>query len=128
MFPGLGGLNPKKMQAMMKQLGIGQEEIDAERVVIECSDCKIIIEEPSVTKINMQGQESFQITGGVREVEKNEKEEESDGNDKTEETDEKKTEEDIKTIIEKTGVSEGEARKTLENANGDLTEAIISLG
>ena len=36
MFPGLGGgLNSKKMQAMMKQMGIGQEEIDASRVVIE---------------------------------------------------------------------------------------------
>lgn len=120
MFPGLGGLNPKKMQAMMKQLGINQEEIDAERVVIECSDCKIIIEEPSVTKINMQGQESFQVTGEVRKVERNEKEEESDGNDNTEQ--------DIQTIIDKTGVTEEEARKALENANGDLTEAIISLG
>ena len=29
------GLNPKKMQAMMKQMGMAQEEIDASRVVIE---------------------------------------------------------------------------------------------
>jgi len=30
MFP---GLNPKKMQAMMKQMGMAQEEIDANRVI-----------------------------------------------------------------------------------------------
>ncbi|GAH71701.1 unnamed protein product, partial [marine sediment metagenome] len=61
MFPGLGGLNPKKMQAMMKQLGMNQEEIDALRVIIEKQDnTKIVIENPSVTKISVQGKESFQ--------------------------------------------------------------------
>ena len=53
MFPGLGGMNPKKMQAMMKQMGIDQEEIDADRVVIECSDRKIVINDHGVTKIKM---------------------------------------------------------------------------
>ncbi len=38
MFPGLGGMNPKKMQGMMKQLGINQEDIPAERVIIEKED------------------------------------------------------------------------------------------
>ena len=39
-----GGIDPKKMQAMMKQMGIKQEEIDAKRVIIEKSDGRIIIE------------------------------------------------------------------------------------
>jgi len=30
-------LDPKKMQAMMKQMGIAQEQIDASRVVMEKS-------------------------------------------------------------------------------------------
>ena len=64
MFP---GLNPKKMQAMMKQMGINQEEIDANRVVIERDDGNIIIDNPNVVKIGMQGQENFQITGDVSE-------------------------------------------------------------
>ena len=71
MFP---KLDPKKMQAMMKQLGIKQEDIDAKRVIIEKEDGKIIIEEPSVVKVNMQGQETFQISGNIRE-ETNEEEE-----------------------------------------------------
>lgn len=111
MFP---NLDPKKMQAMMKQLGIAQEEIDADRVIIEGKNSKkIIIENPSVVKIKMQGQENFQISGDVREEDK--------------ETEEDKLEGDIKTIIEKTGCSENEARKALENADGDLTEAILRL-
>jgi len=133
MFPGLGGMNPKKMQAMMKQMGIDQEEIDADRVVIECSDRKIVINDPGVTKIKMQGQESFQITGDVSEVEgegdgDSEEVVESLSEEESDEVEEEdNTEEDVKTIMEKVGCLEEEARKALEEANGDLTEALIGL-
>ena len=107
-----GGLNPKKMQAVMKQMGIGQQEIDAAKVTIEKTDgSKIIIENPSVTRISMQGQNSFQISG-------EEKEENSEPT---------ITDDDIKTVIGKTSCTEEQARKTLEKTNGDLAEAIIEL-
>ena len=109
MFP---KIDPKKMQALMKQMGVSQEEIDAGRVIIECDDRKIIIERPSVMKIDMQGQISFQISGNINE----EIEEKKDS-----------TEEDIKTIIEKTECSEEQAREALKKTRGDLTEAILSL-
>lgn len=102
-------LNPKKMQAMMKQLGMKQEEIPAERVIIEKPDGKIIIENPSVTKINMQGQETFQISGDIREKE------------------EVISEQDIKTIVDKTNCTEKQAKEALEKSNGDLAEAILLL-
>tara|TARA_B100002003_G_C13616831_1_gene316723 strand:+ start:15 stop:356 length:342 start_codon:yes stop_codon:yes gene_type:complete len=111
MFP---GLNPKKMQAMMKQMGINQEEIDANRVVIERDDGNIIIENPNVVKIGMQGQENFQITGDV-----------SEGENEVEEVD--NTNEDIKTLMEKCNCLEEEAKLALEKANGDLTEAMLVL-
>ncbi len=110
MIPGLGGLNPKKMQQMMKQLGINQEEIDAERVIIEKNDGRIIIENPSVQRINMQGQESWQITGEARQEETGIREN------------------DVKLVMEKTGKNEKEARKSLEDAGGDIAEAILNLG
>ncbi len=104
-----GSLNPKKMQAAMKQLGMSQEEIPASRVIIEKSDNnKIIIENPSVVKLKIQGQESFQISGEVKE-------------------EQIISEEDIKTVVEKTNASKEEARKALENAGGDLAEAILKL-
>lgn len=104
-----GGIDPKKMQAMMKQLGIKQEEIDAKRVIIEKDDGNIVIENPSVQKINMKGQESWQITGEVHEEEVGVREE------------------DVKLIMEKTGASEEGVRSVLEEVNGDIAEAIVKL-
>jgi nascent polypeptide-associated complex subunit alpha len=109
------GIDPKKMQALMKQMGISQNEIDAKRVIIETSEKNIIINNPSVLKINMQGQTNFQISGDISESRK------------TEEKTEDNTEEDIKTIIEKTNCSEKKAREAYKKSNGDLAEAILDL-
>jgi nascent polypeptide-associated complex subunit alpha len=113
MFP---GINPKQMQAAMKQMGISQTEIDASRVIIEKADGgKIIIEPANVVKIKMQGEESFQVTGEIREEEEEVQSEEES------------KEADIKTIIEKTGCSKKQAEKALDDADGDLAEAILEL-
>ena len=117
----LPGMDPKKMQAMMKQLGIAQENIDANRVVIECDDRKIVIENPSVVRVKMQGQENFQISGDISEEEGVQEVEE------VEEVEEDKTDEDIRTIMEKVGCLEEEAKMALEKADGDLTEALLDL-
>jgi len=108
MFP---EINPKKMQAVMRQMGIKQEEIPASRVIIEKPDGKIFIENPSVARISMHGQESFQISGDIKE----------------EPVLEESSEEDIKILIEKTGVTREQAEKTLEETEGDLAEAIMKL-
>jgi len=108
MLGGLGGMNPKKMQAMMKQLGIKQEEIDAQRVVIETNSGNIVIENPSVSKVEMQGRETWQISGDVKEEESG------------------VSEGDVKLVAEKTGKSEEDARKALEET-GDIAEAILKL-
>ena len=108
MIPGLGGMNPKKMQAMMKQLGIKQEEIDAKRVVIERDSGTIIIENPSVSKVEMQGRETWQISGDTKEEESG------------------VSEGDVKLVAEKTGKSEEDARKALEETE-DIAEAILKL-
>ncbi len=121
MFP---GLNPKKMQAMMKQMGIAQQEIPAKRVIIEKDDGNIIIENPSVLKINMQGQTNFQISGDVSEAILREETSDKPLGVLDEENN---TEQDIKTIMEKVGCLEQEAKMALEKTNGDLTEAILNL-
>jgi len=124
MFP---GLNPKKMQAVMKQMGISQDELDANRVIIECDDKNIIIENPTVTKINMQGQENFQISGDISEHGVQEGAEPIAAEAKEAEEENDVTDEDIKTIMEKCNCLEEEAKMALEKANGDLTEAILNL-
>lgn len=105
----MGGMNPKKMQGMMKQLGIHQEEVeDVQRVVIEKAGGNIVIDNAQVVKISMQGNDSWQITGEAVEEE------------------EGISEEDVKLVAEKTGKSEDEARKALEES-GDIAEAIVKL-
>ena len=104
-------LNPKKMQTVMKQMGISQEEVPALRVIIEKIDGnKTIIENPSITKIKMQGQETFQISGEISE----------------ESPEVSISDDDIKTVMEKTGCTKEKAKKTLEKT-GDLAEAILEL-
>jgi nascent polypeptide-associated complex subunit alpha len=105
-----GGINPGQMKAMMKQMGIKQEEIEVERVVIEGKDKRIIIEPALVQKITMQGQGSWQITGNAREESK----------------EVQFSDEDVELVMEKTGVSEEEARKAL-NQTKDVAEAIVML-
>jgi len=125
MFP---GLNPKKMQAMMRQMGMAQEEINASQVIIKTDEENIIINNPSVIKIKMQGQENFQISGDIITSSKSE---DSGGSkedaEEQEEIEENNSEEDIQTIIEKTECSGEEAKKALEKANNDLTEALLNL-
>ena len=104
-----GGIDPKKIQGMMKQMGIKQETIESSRVIIECEDKNIIIENPSIAKVTMQGQDSFQISGDISEQEKGIREE------------------DIRQVMEKTGKSKKEAEEALKNSQGDLAEAILNL-
>jgi len=98
---------------MMKQLGIQQVDIPAKEVIIKMEDKEIVISNPSVAKVNMMGQETFQISGEVEERELS--------------TTPDISQEDVKTVMEQAHVSEQEARKAIEDANGDLAEAIITL-
>ncbi|ERH13085.1 MAG: nascent polypeptide-associated complex protein, partial [halophilic archaeon J07HB67] len=62
MFGG-GGMDPRKMEQMMKQMGIDMDELDAESVVIVTEDEELVFDAPQVTKMDAQGQETYQIVG-----------------------------------------------------------------
>lgn len=110
MFP---GMNPREMQKAMKRLGIKQEEIDAELVIIKTADKDLVIKNPQVSKINMMGQETIQVVGSITEVDRNEKIEINEG--------------DISTVMEQTSCTKKEATGALEEAKGNLAEAILKL-
>lgn len=101
------------MKQAMKQLGIKQEELDVKEVIIKLSDRELVFTEPSVQKVNMQGQETFQLAGNYEER----------SLDSTPEI----TEEDINTIMEQTNCTEEQAKRAIEESKGDLAEAILSL-
>lgn len=107
-------MNPKQVEKMMKQMGMQQQDLDAIGVEIVLSDgTKLVFENPQVAKVNMMGQDTYQITGSPSEVEADSMPEISD--------------EDLETIISQTGCSLEEAQNALVATNGDLAEAIMKL-
>jgi len=107
------GMNPRQMRMAMKKLGIQQEEIDAKEVIIRLEDKEIVISNPSVTKVNMMGQDTYQVVG-----------EESE---RSLSSEPEISEDDITTVAEQAGVSKEQALKALQEAKGDLAEAILKL-
>jgi len=107
MFP---NIDPKALKGMMDKLGIKSSEIPAEKVIIDCGDREIIIENPSVVLIEGKGMQSFQISGSVTEVKKS-----------------GVSEDDVKLVQQQTGTNVEDARSALEMSNGDIAEAILKL-
>ena len=140
MIPGLGrGMNPRKMQRMMKQMGINVQEIeDVEKIIIRTSDKDIVFDEDvSVTVMIAQGQKTYQITGNPVVKDRGEPESEiiakadSEEAKVREEVDEGGPvaipQEDIELVCQQTGVSEEEAKEALEACDGNPAEAILKL-
>ncbi len=107
------GMNPRDVQRAMKRMGIKQEEIDATEVIIKTSDKEIIIQNPQVSKVNMMGQETFQVIGKVQEREISSEPEIN--------------QDDIKTVMEQAGVTEEKAKEVIVKNNGDLAKTIMEL-
>lgn len=107
------GMNPRQMQKMMKRMGIQQQEIEATEVIIKTADKELVIVDPQVSKVNMMGQETLQITGEIHERELG--------------SEVAISEEDVKTVMEQAEVGEEEARAALVKSKGDLAQAIMDL-
>jgi len=102
------------MRAMQK-MGMQVKEIEgAKEVVIITNDKRIIIEEPSVAAVTLQGQQIYQITGGTQKEEPLTKVETV-------------SDEDARLVSEQAGVSMEKAKKALESTEGDLARAIVQL-
>lgn len=107
-----GRINPRQMNQMMRRLGINVKEIEnVKKVIIQTDNKEYIFENAEVTIMDAQGQKTYQITGKpiVKEIE------------------DKIKKEDIDLIVEQTGKTIEEAKKALEETNGDIAEAIIKL-
>ncbi|MFH1222063.1 MAG: nascent polypeptide-associated complex protein [Candidatus Micrarchaeota archaeon] len=101
-------MDPKKMDQMMRQMGITSRKIEAKRVIIEVEDGRYIVTEPDVVEVDMRGQKSLQISGNMS-------------------FEEGIKAEDVKMVAEQAGCSEEEAKQALQKTSGDIAEAIILL-
>ncbi len=107
-------INPREMRRLMRQLKA--KEIDAYEVIIKARDGDYVVEDPQVMAMEIQGQKMLQVIGELKKIEKKEEKEELPY-----------TEEDIQLVMQQTGCTEEEAKKALEEANGEPAEAIISI-
>ena len=110
MFP---GINPRQMKQAMRKMGMEQQDMDVQEVIFRMNDKILVISNPSVSKINMMGQETYQVVGEVRE--------------QSIDTTPDISDEDVQTVIDQAGCSKEKAIKAINNSKGDLAEAIMSL-
>jgi len=116
MFPG-GRVNPRQMKAMMKRMGIAQEDLtDVEEIIIRTKTQEYIFSEAAVSIMTVQGQKTFQVIGEP-EIRKR----------STAPTVKDVPEDDIALVMGQTGVSEDEAKKALDECEGQPAEAILKI-
>jgi nascent polypeptide-associated complex subunit alpha len=102
---------------MMQKMGMKMDEVpNVTEVIIRTMSKDIVIDAPSVTMINLQGQTMYQIAGGrVSQAQPEAVSPIVSGDD------------DAQLVAEQTGKSLEESKKALSEAGGDLAKAILSL-
>ena len=128
MFGG-GGMNPRKMKQMMEQMGIDVTELDAEEVVIRTGDEELVFADAQVTRMDAQGQQTYQVVGDPESREPDATAlEGGDGADAGEGSDDGGIpDDDIALVAENAGVDAETAREALAETDGDLAAAIARL-
>lgn len=118
MMPG-GRMNPKQMKAMMKRMGIDQEEMPGvEEVIIKTKTKELVFKDAVVTAVSVQGQKTYQVVGIPQERERRREEGEEEGG---------VPEDDIKLVMSQTGCAAAEAKKALQETDGAPAEAILKI-
>ncbi len=113
-----GAPQGRDAKRMMQKMGMKVDEIQGvTEVLIRTATREIVIEEPAVTSVVVQGQKMYQITGGAT----------HERSPSTETVPAELPEEDVKLVAEQTGKTLDEARVALGEAGGNLAEAILKL-
>jgi len=113
-----GAPQGRDAKRMMQKMGMKLDEIaGVTEVLIRTTTREIVIEEPVVTAVVVQGQKMYQITGGSS----------HERTPSTEVPPPEVPEEDVKLVAEQTGKTVDEARVALKESGGDLAEAILKI-
>ncbi|EMA38636.1 nascent polypeptide-associated complex protein [Halococcus hamelinensis 100A6] len=127
-------MNPRKLQQMMKQMGIDIEEIDAEEIVIRTPDEELVFTDAEVQRMDAQGQATYTITGEPESRDAGAgagSDEAIPVGDGTESSGADDTggipDADVEIVAQRTGATEETAREALEAEDGDLAAAVSRL-
>jgi len=108
---------------MMQRMGMSMDSVgDVTQVIIKTGSKEILIDQPEVAIMQMGGQKIFQVAGGT--VTERAPQEEITGVSKAKPA---VSEEDAQLVAGQTGKSLDEARRALEECEGDLAKAILLL-
>jgi nascent polypeptide-associated complex subunit alpha len=113
---------------MMQRMGMQMNELSGvTRVIIQSPGKEIVIEQPTVTSINVQGQKMYQVLGG-KTVERAPQAVLAPGVvPVVEKPAVQIPEEDVLLVAQQAKVSMEKARETLIKCDGDLARAILML-
>ena len=112
-------MNQRNAERMMRQMGMKLDDIgDVTEVILKLPDKELVIENPTVSVIDMQGQRIYQIVGG-KPIERSLK--------SGTEAAPKIKEEDVLLVAQQANVTPDLARSALEETGGDLAQSIILL-
>jgi len=127
MFGGGGGMNPRKMQKMMEQMGIDMTDIDAEEVVIRTPDEELVFTDAEVQLMEAQGQKTYQVVGDPESRDRDDSTSSASSEEATDADSGGVDEDDVELVAMRAGVDEDTARAALEDNNGDLADAVDQL-
>jgi len=122
-------MDDRKMQQMMKQMGIDMQDLDAEEVIIKTPDEELVFTDADVQRMDAQGQQTYTIVGEP-ESQARDGDAGSAGADDGDAGDADEAaipDDDVELVATRAGVSEGDAREALEATDGDLAAAIERL-
>ena len=106
-------MDQRKMQKMMKQMGVSTKDIPADKVIILIKDKKLVFDNPQITETTMMGQKTYQLVGNYRE--------------ETKEVEITINDDDIELVVAQTGVDKEEAKNLLIKNKGDIAATIMEL-
>jgi nascent polypeptide-associated complex subunit alpha len=116
-------INPREQKRMMQRMGMNMDSVaDVQQVIIRTASKDIVIDEPEVAILSVQGQKMYQVIGG-------QVSEQAPSARTTAGTPARPafTQEDVQLVADQTGKSLERAKEALMEADGDLAKAILLL-
>ena len=116
-------MNSREQKRMMQRMGMNMDTVaDVQQVIIRTADKDIVIDEPEVAILQVQGQKMYQVIGGQV------SEQAPSQRDVTAAAAKPAfSEEDVQLVADQTGKSLEKAKEALQECSGDLAKAILLL-
>ncbi len=116
-------MNPREQKRMMQRMGMNMDSVeDVQQVIIRTASKDIVIDEPEVAILQVQGQKMYQVIGGQVSEQAPSARTAAGAPAKPTFSDE-----DVQLVADQTGKSLEKAKEALMECGGDLAKAIMLL-